>query len=73
MKGTMKKPKVIIIKTAKQLDKLLEKFDAEKVIGELAKGIAKRIDDEYKNGQQAKANHSAARRKLRNRRPQAIR
>ena len=69
----MKKPKVIVIKTAMQLEELLERCGAEKVIGELAKGIAKRIDDEYKNGQQAKTNHSAARRKLRNRRPKTIR
>lgn len=64
----MKKPKVIVIKTELQLEELLERCDAKKVIGELAKDMAKRIDDEYKNGQQAKTNHRAARRKLRNRR-----
>ena len=41
MKGTMKKPKVIIIKTAKQLDKLFEKFDAEKEILKKVKKEAK--------------------------------
>ena len=35
----MKKPKVIVIKTAMQLEELLERCGAEKVIGELAKGI----------------------------------
>jgi hypothetical protein len=64
----MRKPKLIVIKTKAKLDEIFEKCDAQKVIGELSKGIAKRIDDEYKNGQQAKKNHHPTRRNLRNRR-----
>ena len=65
------KVKVRIIKNVSELDDIINQCDAKKVIGELSKDMAKRIEDEI-NGQQAKTNHRAARRKLRNRRPQAI-
>lgn len=57
--------KVRIIKNVSELDDIINKCDAKKVIGELSKDMAKRIEDEI-NEQQAKTNHRAARRKLRN-------
>ena len=61
------KAKVRIIKNNSEIDDIVNQCDAKKVIGKLAKDMAKRIEDEI-NGQQAKTNHRAARRKLRNRR-----
>lgn len=61
------KVKVRIIKNASELDDIINQCDAKKVIGELSKDMAKRIEDEI-NGQQAKTNHRAARRIIRNRR-----
>ena len=61
------KVKVSIIKSVSELEDIINQCDAKKVIGELSKGIAKRIEDDI-NVKQAKTNHRAARRKLRNRR-----